>query len=122
MSPLPLYAEIANLIEQFATGIYRPWLTAPDGSRKEDELYTVWFRLRTIAGRIQCTNSVYLLPENWTELYAGIVLAHDLEHNADINGVPNITKCECPVASRTAELFLKIREYDRQLKGGSNAA
>jgi hypothetical protein len=116
----PLYERIAIRIESIAETIYRPWLTAPDGSRKEEELFRAWYDVRTIAGRIRCTKSVYLIPENWTQLYGGISLAHDLAHNGDMGGAP--VKCGCSVSRWAEEVFELMKQYNRQLRGGNNAA
>jgi hypothetical protein len=119
----PLYEQIAVGIEAVATRIHTPWLTAPDGSRKEEELFNSWNALRSIAGRIRCTKSVYLTPGNWTQLYAGFLLAHDLEHNADLNGVPRLPKCDCSTASKVAEVIVMLAKYNAELQGeSSNAA
>jgi hypothetical protein len=118
----PLYAKAVVLLTQMATPLFNRAYAAGENTKAGEECFEQWYFLKALTDRIARSHAITLSNADREGLKVALSIVHDIAHDAEIDGAPDLATCECGAACRFLEFGSLVTEYEAQLCGGINSA
>lgn len=95
--------QASSILLRVAARLFHAWMRAKTADPK-DTNYNAWFTLRRTAEVFLERRHVKLTRADRDAMVAALKVAHDLEHDADIEDAPPVDVCACSVSEDVRDL------------------